>query len=97
MYKLDCQYSKLENIFAIQHFVDLKSACLEKLKQLVIDDLEDTTMIEARKLRVRGSTSGRTCDNKGKCARRQRAYKKAEVFCLTKCHSKRAACKNMDE
>ncbi|CAF4016325.1 unnamed protein product, partial [Didymodactylos carnosus] len=40
MYKLACQYGKLENTFTIEHFVDLKSACPEELKQLVIHDLK---------------------------------------------------------
>ncbi|CAF1467466.1 unnamed protein product [Didymodactylos carnosus] len=54
VYKLACQYGKLENTFTIEHFVDLKSACPEELKQLAIDDLKDITMIEACKLYVRG-------------------------------------------
>ncbi len=54
MYKLVCQYGKLQNTFAVEHFVDLKSACPDELKQIVIDDLQDITMIEACKLYARG-------------------------------------------
>ncbi|CAF4463262.1 unnamed protein product [Rotaria sp. Silwood2] len=97
MYKLVCQYGKLENTFAIEHLVDLKSACPQELKQLTIDDLQDITMIEACKLYVRGSISGSTCDCKGKCATKQCPCKKAGVSCSTKCHSKLGACKNMGE
>ncbi|CAF0866126.1 unnamed protein product [Didymodactylos carnosus] len=57
MYKLACQYGKLENTFTIEHFVDLKSACPEELKQLVIHDLKDITIIEACKLYVCESTN----------------------------------------
>ncbi|CAF2095434.1 unnamed protein product, partial [Rotaria magnacalcarata] len=39
--------------------------CPEELKQFVIDDLKDITFIEACKLYVRVSTSGRTYDCKG--------------------------------
>ncbi len=46
-------------------------SCPEELKQLVIDDLGDITFIEACKLYVRASTTGRTCDCKGKCFTRQ--------------------------
>ena len=56
----------------------------------------NTTIIEAFKLYVRGSISGRTCDYKGKCFTKQCPCKKANVFCSTKCHSKLGPCKNMD-
>ncbi len=95
MYKLVCQYGKLQNTFAVEHFVDLKSACPDELKQIVIDDFKDITMIEARKLYARGSISGRTCDCKGKCFTKQCPCKKAGVSCSTKCHSKLGSCKNM--
>ncbi len=55
MYKLACQYDKLQNNFAVEHFVDLKSACPDELKQIIIDDLQDITIVEACKLYVRGS------------------------------------------
>ncbi|CAF5121603.1 unnamed protein product, partial [Rotaria magnacalcarata] len=42
--------------------------CPVELKQLVIDNLKDITFIEACKLYIRASTSGRTCDCKGECA-----------------------------
>ncbi|CAF2065959.1 unnamed protein product [Rotaria magnacalcarata] len=48
--------------------------CPVELKQLVIDNLKDITFIEACKLYIRASTSGRTCDCKGKCASKQCPY-----------------------
>jgi hypothetical protein len=50
MYKLACQYDKLQNNFAVEHFVDLKSACPDELKQIIVDDLQDITIVEACKL-----------------------------------------------
>jgi hypothetical protein len=83
--------------YFIKHFVDLKMVCPEELKRLLIDDLKDITFIEACKLYVRASTSGRTCDCKGKCASKQCPCKKNGVFCSTKCHSKGGCCLNMGE
>jgi hypothetical protein len=97
LYKLVCQYGKLQDTFSIEHLVDLKSACPDELKKIVIDQLKDITIIEACKLYVRGSLSGHTCDCKGKCATKQCTCKKAGVFCSTKCHSKQGSCKNMGE
>jgi hypothetical protein len=96
-FKLACQYGKLESTYPIEHLVDLKMACPEELKQIVFDDLKDITFIEACKLYVRASTTGRTCDCKGKCTTKQCSCKKMGVFCSTKCHSKRGCCKNMGE
>ena len=96
-YKLVCQYGKLENTHLLEHLVDLKMACPEELKQTVIDDLKDITFIEACKLYVRASVTGHICDCKGKCGIKQCPCKKAEVFCSTKCHSKRGDCANMGD
>ncbi|CAF4445361.1 unnamed protein product [Rotaria sp. Silwood2] len=62
LYKLVCPYGKLENTFSAEDIIDLKSACPEELKQLVIDELKYIKIIEACKLFTRGSTSERTCD-----------------------------------
>ncbi len=50
LYKLACQYGKFEGTFSIEHLADLKSACL--------DELKDITIIEVCKLQVRGSFIG---------------------------------------
>jgi hypothetical protein len=95
MSKLACQYGKLENLYSAEHLVDLKMACPEELKQLVLDDLDNITFVEACKLYARASITGHTCDCKGKCNTRQCRCKKMGVFFSTKCHSKRGGCKNM--
>ncbi|CAF3556660.1 unnamed protein product [Rotaria socialis] len=94
---LACEYGKLKIPYSIEHVVDLKMACPEALKHIVINDLNDITFIEACKLYVRTSTTGRACDCKGKCATKQCSCKKMGVFCSTKCHSKRGGCANMGE
>ncbi|CAF0953530.1 unnamed protein product [Rotaria sordida] len=96
-FKLACQYGKLENTYSVEHLIDLKMACPKELKQIIIDDLKDITFIEACKLYVRASTTGKTCDCKGKCATKQCSCKKMGVYCSTKCHSKRGGCTNMGE
>ncbi|CAF4950467.1 unnamed protein product, partial [Rotaria socialis] len=68
---LACEYGKLKIPYSIEHVVDLKMACPEALKHIVINDLNDITFIEACKLYVRTSTTGRACDCKGKCATKQ--------------------------
>ncbi|CAF5222111.1 unnamed protein product, partial [Rotaria magnacalcarata] len=94
---LPCLIGKLENIYSVENRVDLKRIYPVELKQLVVDNLKDITFIEACKFYVRASTSGRTCDCKGKCASKQCPCKKDEVFCSTKCHSKRDCCKTVGE
>ncbi|CAF1117180.1 unnamed protein product [Rotaria sp. Silwood1] len=96
-FKLVCHYGKLENIYSIEHLVDLKLACPDELKQIVINNLKDITFIEAYILYVRILTTGRTCDCKGKCSIKQCSCKKIGVFCSAKCHSKRGGCANMGE
>ncbi|CAF3618590.1 unnamed protein product [Rotaria sp. Silwood2] len=49
-FKLVCQYGKLENTYSIEHLVDLKLACPDELKQIVINNLKGITFIEACKL-----------------------------------------------
>ncbi|CAF4031581.1 unnamed protein product, partial [Rotaria magnacalcarata] len=71
---------KLESIYSIENLVDLKMVCPVELKQLVIDNLKDITFIEACKLYVRSSTSGRACDCKDKCASKQCPCKKIKPF-----------------
>ncbi len=44
------EYGKLENTYSVEHLVDLKMACPEELKQVVIDDFKDITFIEACKI-----------------------------------------------
>ncbi|CAF1363369.1 unnamed protein product [Adineta steineri] len=97
IFKLACEYGKLVNTYSVEQLVDLKLVYPDKLKQLVIDDLNDITFIEACKLYVRTSTTGQTCDCKGKCVTRQCPCKRMIVFCSTKCHSKRGGCANMGE
>ena len=96
-FKLVCQYGKLENTYLLEHLVDLKMACPQKLKQIVIDDLKDITFIEACKRYVRASVTGHICDCNGKCGTKQCPCKKAGVFCSTKCHSKCGDCANMGD
>ncbi|CAM2705414.1 unnamed protein product [Rotaria socialis] len=79
---LACEYGKLKIPYSIEHVVDLKMACPEALKHIVINDLNDITFIEACKLYVRTSTTGRACDCKGKCATKQCSCKKWEFFVL---------------
>jgi len=92
-----CYYEQLENTYSVEELVDLKTACPEELKRIVIGNLRDIPFIAACKLYVRGSTTGRTCDCKGKCGTKQCPCKKAGMYCSTKCHSKRGGCANMGE
>ena len=50
LYKLVGQYDKLQNTFAIERLVDIKSTCPNELKKVAIDQLKDITIIEACKL-----------------------------------------------
>ncbi|CAF2910916.1 unnamed protein product, partial [Rotaria sp. Silwood2] len=68
LYKLTCQYGVLENIFEVGQFVNLKDACPDELKQIDVGYLKSITLIEASKLYSRGSTTGHTCNCRGKCA-----------------------------
>ncbi|CAF1429135.1 unnamed protein product [Rotaria sordida] len=95
-YKLICQYGALQNTFEIGQLFDLKDACPYELKNVDVDSLKPITIIEASKLYSRGSTTGRTCNCRGKCATKTSPCKKDNVFCSTKCHSKRGGCLNMD-
>ncbi|CAF1180310.1 unnamed protein product [Rotaria sordida] len=63
-FKLVCQYGKLENSYSVEHLIDVKLACPEELKPIVLDDLKDITFIRTCKFHVRASTTGRTCDCK---------------------------------
>ncbi|CAF1135490.1 unnamed protein product [Didymodactylos carnosus] len=90
VFKLVCQYGKLQSAFSVEILVDLKSACPQELKQLSVDELKDISFIEVCKLYVSGAVSGRACDCYCPC-------KKANVSCSTKCHSKRGACQNMGD
>ncbi len=95
LFKLVCQYGVLTNVFEVNQFVNLKDACPDELKHVKVDDLEPITIIEASKLYSRGSTTGRTCNCRGKCANKTCPCKRENVFCSTKCHSKRGGCVNM--
>lgn len=95
-FRLACQYGKLDNFYSIEHLIDLKMACPDELKHIVVDDLKSITLIEACKLYVRAPITGETCDCKGHCTTKQCRCKKNGVFCSTKCHSKRGGCKNME-
>jgi hypothetical protein len=95
LYKLTCQYGVLENTFEVGQFVNLKDACPNELKQIDVDNLKPITLIAASKLYSRGSTTGHTCNCRGKCATKTCPCKKQNVFCFTKCHSKSGACSNM--
>jgi hypothetical protein len=96
LYRLICQYGVLENAFEVGQFVNLKDACSNELKQMDVDNLKTIIPTEASKLYSRGSTTGHTCNCRGKCATRTCPCKKENVFCSAKCHSKRWACSNMD-
>ncbi|CAF0887681.1 unnamed protein product [Didymodactylos carnosus] len=96
VFKLVCQYGKLQNAFSVENIIDLKSACPQELKQLNVHELKDISFIEACKLYVRGAVSD-TCDCKSKCATKHCPCKKANVPCSTKCHSKRGGRQNMGE
>ncbi|CAF1350347.1 unnamed protein product [Rotaria sp. Silwood1] len=96
LYKLICQYGALENTFEIGQFHDLKDACPHELKDVEVDNLKPTTIIEASKHYSRGSTTGRTCNCRTNCAAKTCPCKKENVFCSTKCHSKRGGCLNME-
>ena len=87
----------IRKTYSVEELVDLKTACPEELKRIVIGNLRDIPFIAACKLYVRGSTTGRTCDCKGKCGTKQCPCKKAGMYCSTKCHSKRGGCVNMGE
>ncbi|CAF4583990.1 unnamed protein product, partial [Didymodactylos carnosus] len=97
VFKLVCQYAKLQNAFSVENLVDLKSAYPQELKQLNVDELKGISFIEACKLYVSGAVSGSTCDCKSKCTTEHCPCKKANVSCSTKCHSKRGACQNMGD
>jgi hypothetical protein len=88
-------YGVLENKFEVGQFVDLKDACPNELKQTNVGNLKSITLIEASKLYSRCSTTGHTCNCRGKCSTRSCPCKKENVFCSTKCHSKEGGSSNM--
>jgi hypothetical protein len=45
-----CRCGKLENTYSVEHLIDLKMPCPKELKQIVIDDLKNITLIEACKI-----------------------------------------------
>ncbi|CAF3196073.1 unnamed protein product [Rotaria socialis] len=96
LFKLICQYGILDHTFEAGQFVNLKEACPNELKNLDISNLKPITIIAATKLYSRGSTTGQTCNCRGKCATKICPCKRENVFCSTKCHSKRGGCSNMD-
>ncbi|CAF1424404.1 unnamed protein product [Rotaria sordida] len=95
-FKLICQYGVLTNTFEASQFLNLKDACPTELKNLDVANLKPITIIEASKLYSRGSTTGRTCNCRGTCGTKTCPCKKENVFCSTKCHSKRGGCLNME-
>ncbi len=96
LFKLICQYGILINTFEAGQFVNLKDACSEELKRIYVNNLKRIIIIEASKLYSRGSTTGRTCNCQGQCTTKTCPCKKENVFCSTKCHSKRDDCSNMN-
>ena len=46
-FKLACQYGKLDNVYSLEHLIDLRMACPDELKHIVVDDLKNITFIEA--------------------------------------------------
>jgi len=96
LHKLICQYDVLENKFEVGHLLNLKDPCPNEFKQMNVDNLKTITLIKASKLYSCGYKTGCTCNCHGKCATRTCPYKKENVFCSTKYHSKRGACSNMD-
>ncbi|CAF1680811.1 unnamed protein product [Rotaria magnacalcarata] len=96
LFKLICQYGSLNNTFEAGQLMNPKDACPHDLKLVNIDDLKPIIIIEASRLYSRGSTTGRTCNCRGNCAMKTCPCKKENVFCSTKCHSKRGGCLNMD-
>ncbi len=88
-------YGILQNTFEVGQFMTIKDACPNELKQIDVSTLKPITIIEASKLYSRGSTTGRTCNCQNKCATKSCPCKKENVFCSTKCHSKRGGCSNM--
>ena len=91
-----CQYGILDNTFEVGQFVDLKDVCPYELKKVKADKLKPITIIEASKLYSRSSTTGITWNSRSKCEKKTCPCKKENVFCSTKCHSKRGGCSNMD-
>ncbi|CAF1596020.1 unnamed protein product [Didymodactylos carnosus] len=94
-FRLACQFGEIQNWYTIESLVDLRSSCPSQLKSIDINNLDGITFIEACKLFVRGAVNGATCDCKGQCDTKHCTCKKKDVFCSTKCHSKRGNCKNM--
>ncbi|CAF0810356.1 unnamed protein product [Didymodactylos carnosus] len=95
VFRLVCQFGEIQNLYTVESLVDLKSSCPTQLKSVDFSKLDGITFTEACKLFVRGAISGKTCDCKGECNTKHCPCKKQGVFCSTKCHSRRGACKNM--
>ena len=92
--KLACQYGKLDNAYSLEHLIDLRMACLDELKRIVVDDLhllkhESFTCVHRQPVKLAIVKSSALQSNVG--------LKKIGVFCSTKCHSRRGACKDMGE
>ncbi|CAF2081135.1 unnamed protein product [Rotaria magnacalcarata] len=94
--KLSCIHGIIDQWWTVNMLVGL-SAVPHELVHLKVDDIQKISMITASKLYVRGAVNGVCCSCKGGCKTKQRACKKNQVFCSTKCHKNIACCKNIEK